>query len=123
MTYSKRFSSKFFSKLLQPGSLILRETEASSLEIVFEELDKKKTKDFFIVETGYMRPDHGHLTFGDDGGFYIWDDFVNYYDGDVISVDINQVNVDYANANTSDKTQVYCQDSVEYLWGLSQEKD
>ena len=50
---------------------------------------------------------------------YIWDDFVNYYDGDVASVDINQVNVDYVNANTSDKTQVYCQDSVEYLWGLS----
>ena len=69
------------------------------MEVVFEELDKKKTKDFFIIETGYRRPDHGHLTFGDDGAkTYIWDDFVNYYDGDVASVDINRVNVDYANA-------------------------
>tara|TARA_Y100000592_G_scaffold44229_2_gene70161 strand:- start:26772 stop:27413 length:642 start_codon:yes stop_codon:yes gene_type:complete len=120
MTYSKRFSSKFFSKLLQPAGNNPQRDRASSLEIVFEELDKKKTKDFFIVETGCMRPDHGHLTFGDDGAStYIWDDFVNYYEGDVASVDINQVNVDYANANTSDKTQVYCQDSVEYLWGLS----
>ena len=64
---------------------------------MFEELDKMDKQDYTIVETGCMRADHGDLAFGDDGAStYIFDDFINYYDGQVISVDICQDNVDYA---------------------------
>jgi hypothetical protein len=94
MTYSKRFSSKFFAKLLQPEGRNPQRDRASSLSIVFELLDEKEDKNFLIVETGCMRADHGQLALGDDGAStYIFDDFINYYDGEVLSVDINQDNV------------------------------
>jgi len=120
MTYSKRFSSKFFSRLLKPAhpDNPIRD-RATSFEIVFEHLDQKNVKSFTIVETGCMRADHGELAMGDDGAStYIFDDFINYYDGQVLSVDICQANVDHANGMTSDKTKVHCQDSVDFLWNL-----
>ena len=124
MTYSKRFSSKFFSRLLQPGAPQnpVRD-RATSLEIVFELLDQKEDKNFFIVETGCMRADHGQLAFGDDGAStYILDDFINYYDGEVVSVDINPDNVSHAQKMVSERTTVYCSDSVEFLWGIPAKK-
>ena len=120
MTYSKRFSSKFFTKLLQPGHPAnpIRD-RATSFALIFELLDQKVEKDFLIVETGCMRRDHGQLAFGDDGAStYIFDDFINFYDGEVHSVDICKENVDYANELTSKKTTVHCQDSVDFLWNL-----
>ena len=119
MTYSKRFSSKFFARLLKPAGNNPQRDRASSFTIVFEELDKMNKTDYTIVETGCMRADHGDMAFGDDGAStYIFDDFINYYDGRVISVDICQANVDYANSKTSDKTISYCQDSVSFLWNM-----
>ena len=123
-TYGKRFSSKFYTRLLQPGSPNnpVRD-RASSLSIVFELLDEKKNKNFFIVETGCMRADHGQLAFGDDGAStYILDDFINFYDGEVASVDINQDNVNHAQKAVSDKTTVHCSDSVEFLWTIPSKK-
>ncbi len=120
MTYSKRFSSKFFSKMLQPaGPTSPVRDRATSLSMVFEILDEKKDKDFFIVETGCMRADHGQLALGDDGAStYIFDDFINFYDGEVVSVDINPDNVRHAQKMVSDRTTVYCSDSVEFLWNI-----
>jgi len=125
MTYSERFSSKFFARLLKPeGPTSPVRDRATSFEIVFDLLDQKKDKNFTILETGCMRDDHtpvgSPLALGDDGAStYIFDDFVNYYDGEVISVDIKQANVDFANKHTSDRTTVYCEDSVEFIWNLS----
>ena len=119
MTYSKRFSSKFFTKLLQPAGTNPVRDRATSFSLIFELLDQKVEKDFLIVETGCMRRDHGNLAFGDDGAStYIFDDFINFYDGEVHSVDICKENVDYANELTSNKTTVHCQDSVDFLWNL-----
>ena len=119
MTYSKRFSSKFFAPLLKPAGNNPQRDRASSFTIVFEELDKMNKEDYTIVETGCMRADHGDLAFGDDGAStYIFDDFINYYDGQVISVDICQANVDYANGLTSNRTTAYCEDSVSFLWNM-----
>ena len=116
MTYSKRFSSKFFTKLLQPAGTNPVRDRATSFSLIFELLDEKVEKDFLIVETGCMRRDHGNLAFGDDGAStYIFDDFINFYDGEVHSVDICKENVDYANELTSNKTTVHCQDSVNFL--------
>ena len=117
--YSKRFSSKFFARLLQPAGNNPQRDRASSFSIVFEELDKMNKTDYTIVETGCMRADHGDMAFGDDGAStYIFDDFINYYDGEVASVDINPDNVAHAQKMVSDKTQVYCSDSVEFLWNI-----
>ena len=119
MTYSKRFSSNFFTKLLQPAGTNPVRDRATSFSLIFELLDEKVEKDFLIVETGCMRRDHGNLAFGDDGAStYIFDDFINFYDGEVHSVDICKENVDYANELTSNKTTVHCQDSVDFLWNL-----
>lgn len=124
MTYSKRFSSKFFAKMLQPaGPTSPVRDRATSLSLVFELLDQKKVKDFFIVETGCMRADHGQLALGDDGAStYIFDDFINYYDGEVASVDINPNNVAHAQKMVSDRTTVYCSDSVEFLWNIPEKR-
>lgn len=127
MTYSERFSKKFFARLLKPEGQNPIRDRASSLEVVFELLDQKESKNYLIVETGCMRGDHKPVNspyaLGDDGAStYIFDDFINYYDGEVLSVDIKQENVDYANNLTSDRTSVYCQDSVAFLWNLP-EKD
>lgn len=123
MTYSKRFSSKFFAKLLQPEGRNPQRDRASSLSIVFELLDQKEDKNFLIVETGCMRADHGQLALGDDGAStYIFDDFINYYDGEVVSVDINPNNVAHAQSMVSDRTTVYCSDSVEFLWNIPAKK-
>ena len=124
MTYSKRFSSKFFAKMLQPaGPNNPVRDRATSLSMVFEILDQKKNKDFFIVETGCMRADHGQLALGDDGAStYIFDDFINFYDGEVVSVDINPDNVRHAQKMVSDRTTVYCSDSVEFLWNIPEKR-
>ena len=119
MTYSKRFSSRFFTKLLQPAGTNPVRDRATSFSLIFELLDQKAEKDFLIVETGCMRKDNGQLAFGDDGAStYIFDDFINHYDGEVHSVDICKENVDYANELTSKRTTVHCQDSVDFLWNL-----
>lgn len=123
MTYSKRFSSKFFSKLLKPSGNNPVRDRATSFEIIFELLDQKEDKNFLIVETGCMRSDHGQLAFGDDGAStFIFDDFINFYDGEVLSVDINQNNVNHAKSMVSPKTKVECMDSVEFLWNLPSKK-
>ena len=124
MTYSKRFSSKFFAKMLKPaGPTSPVRDRATSLSMVFEILDEKKNKDFFIVETGCMRADHGQLALGDDGAStYIFDDFINFYDGEVVSVDINPDNVRHAQKMVSDRTTVYCSDSVEFLWNIPEKR-
>ena len=48
MTYSKRFSSNSFLNFFKSAGKQSSERQTSSLEIVFEELEKKKTKDFLL---------------------------------------------------------------------------
>ena len=123
MTYSKRFSSKFFAKLLQPAPGNPIRDRATSFELIFELLDQKEDKNFLIVETGCMRADHGQLAYGDDGAStFIFDDFINYYDGEVYSVDIKPENVAHAQKMVSDKTKVICSDSVKFLWNFPEDK-
>jgi len=123
MTYSKRFSSKFFAKLLQPAPGNPIRDRATSFELIFELLDQKEDKNFLIIETGCMRADHGQLAYGDDGAStFIFDDFINYYDGEVYSVDIKPENVAHAQKMVSDKTKVICSDSVKFLWNFPEDK-
>ena len=124
MKFSEIFREEYYKRMLKPGHPAnpIRD-RATSFLTVFEELDKKEDKNFYIVETGCMRPDHGSMAFGDDGcSTYIFDQFINHYDGEINSVDILDVNVQHADAVTSDKTKVFCMDSVKFLWSIPPEK-
>lgn len=91
-------------------------------------IDHLKTIEYpLIVETGCIRPgDQPWSTvensFKDDGmSTCIFDRYINDYDGEFHSVDLSPVHVDYARSMISDKTEVHCRDSVEFLWVLNKE--
>jgi hypothetical protein len=62
---------------------------------------------FKIVETGAS-------SYGINSTL-LWDKFVNFYDGSVISIDFNEQVVNEANASTSIKTKVIHSNSLDYL--------
>ena len=57
MTYSKRFSSKFFARLLKPEGQNPIRDRATSFEIIFNLLDEKKDKSNYLIAVSYT-----HLT-------------------------------------------------------------
>jgi len=123
MKFLDLFEKDFYQKMISPAGNNPVRNRADSLSKVFEILDEKKDKNFFIVETGCMRADHGQLAFGDDGAStFIFDKFINFYDGEVVSVDINANNVEHARSMVSGRTSVYCSDSVEFLWSIPEKK-
>lgn len=68
------------------------------------------------METGCARKDHGLLAWGDDGcSSFFFDIFTRQNNGKLISVDIEEKNVNHTNTNTSDRVQVFCSDSVKFL--------
>lgn len=78
----------------------------------FEWLETKPKRDFLIVETGCLRI---LGNWADGQSTLLWDKFVNYYDGKVVSVDIEEKHCKVARDVTSKKTSVYCEDSVTFL--------
>lgn len=120
--FTSYFENNFYKKLLSPAGNNPVRNRADSLKIVFETLESKKQfgQEYFkIIETGTTRADHGHLCYGDDGcSTYIFDKFINFYDGEVLSVDINQNNCDFSKTLVSDKTKIFCSDSVKFLWDI-----
>ena len=68
MTFSELFKTEYYDKMKTPGhpNNPVRNRADSFLKI-FQLLEEKKDKNFYIVETGTTRADHGHLAFGDDG--------------------------------------------------------
>ena len=107
-----------------------------SLLKIFSVLESEFPPPYNIVETGTTRSVDGlkeansdlvrnRLTdneiesdrLRDEGSStLIFDEFVNYHDGSVISIDINKDSCEYANGITSDKTQVIESDSIKFLW-------
>ncbi len=123
MSFSEIFNNEFYQRMISPAGNNPVRNRADSFLKIFQLLEEKESKDFYIVETGTTRSDHGHLAFGDDGAStYIFDQFVNHYDGKVYSVDINQSNVNYCSTLVSEKTEVICSDSVKFLWSLPKDK-
>lgn len=123
MNFLNFYKSEIYHKLLKPGHPAnpIRNRADSFLK-VFELLLSDKDKNHFIVETGCMRADHGTLAFGDDGAStFIFDKFIQSTDGTFYSVDILQNNVDHAKKFISDKTKVFCSDSVNFLWNIPKE--
>jgi len=122
--FSDLFKNDFYQKMLTPNGSNPVRNRADSFLKVFEILESKNQKYYTIIETGCMRSDHGHLCFGDDGcSTYIFDKFVNFYDGEVISVDISLENCKHAQKLVSSKTQIINNDSVDFLWNLDINKN
>lgn len=127
MKFLDYFNNNFYDKLLTPAPGNPIRNRADGFKKIFKLLDdiaeEEKIKKFYIVETGTTRPDHGNLCFGDDGAAtYIFDQFINFYDGEVNSVDINPINVEYCRSVVSEKTKVFCSDSVKFLWEIPENK-
>lgn len=89
-------------------------------------IDHLKNLDYpLIVETGCIRPGDQpwstlETSFADDGmSTCIFDKFINDYDGEFHSVDLSELHVRHAQSLISDKSEVHCRDSVEFLWELN----
>lgn len=74
-----------------------------------------------VVETGVSRQENNFD--GDGMSTLIWDAAANQLQGTVQCVDINPDNCRFAKNNTSDRTMIYCGDSVKFLVHKEQEFD
>jgi hypothetical protein len=86
-----------------------------SIKKALEELVKQNKSNYVIVETGCSA--HGTKS------TLIWDKFVNLFGGKVISVDLNENAVKLTNLSTSDKTKVYCSNSLDFLPNIKESID
>ena len=94
---------------------------AKTFRKLFELLEEKNKDYYLIVETGCSRTKDNYS--GDGMSTVLFDEFVNFYDGQVISVDISEVNCNLARSLVSDKTEIFCGDSVNFLWNLNPSED
>jgi len=124
MKFSTIFKEDYYNKLLTPLKGNPIRNRADSFLKIFELLESKNKNYYTIIETGCMRSDFGKLCFGDDGcSTFLFDKFVNFYDGKVISVDISEKNCNFARKLVSPKTEIFNSDSVNFLWNLDISQD
>lgn len=110
MSFLKKFDKEFAPKLAR---------RAKTFRRIFEELEQRTLDFTYIVETGCARSPNGWA--GDGASTLLFDAYVNYHGGKVDSVDINKDHCKNARKLTSDRTTVYCDDSVQFLWKLQPE--
>jgi len=100
------FSNTIFKEKYYPFLGKRKETFLKMFQYL-ESLNKEK---YFIIETGTMRAEN------DLGGAgwstKMFDEFINYYNGKLISIDINPYNCQFARSKVSNKTSIMQSDSV-----------
>lgn len=101
------FDKNYYEKL---------DRRAGTFRALFEFLDKKDKSFYSIIETGCVRGINNYV--GDGMSTVLFDKFVNFRGGEVISVDIDSNSCKLAQSLVSDKTKVVCADSVQFLWKL-----
>jgi hypothetical protein len=100
------------------GRLAIR---AQTFRRMFEILEATEKQRYSILETGCARIDDNW--WGDGQSTLLFDRFVNFWDGMVRTVDIDQDACNRLRAKVSDKVVITCSDSVRYLHQLSSEGD
>ena len=110
MSFLKVFDEKYYNKL---------GFRKESFKKIFSVLEKKEKNFYYIVETGCARMKDNFS--GDGMSTVLFDGFVNYHGGRVVSVDINSQHCAFAESLVSNKTRIVCGDSVEYLWKAESE--
>lgn len=116
---------------------------AATFRKMFELLEGTGRRSFNILETGTTRkiwgdgvvygpqvpPDHpwypqgAHGPWADGQSTILFDRFVNFHGGKVLSVDLDAVAVAVARSAVSQHTEVVCDDSLRLLWDLAQRRD
>ncbi|RLD66318.1 MAG: hypothetical protein DRI84_05025 [Bacteroidetes bacterium] len=110
MSFLEKFDKEFAPKLAR---------RAKTFRRIFEELENRAGQFAYIIETGCARNTNGWS--GDGMSTVLFDAYVNYHDGMVLSADIDKKACDNADKLTSNKTTVCCEDSVQFLWKLEPE--
>lgn len=79
-------------------------------------------KDYYVImETGSCRIADNYV--GDGMSTLLFDSFVSYFDGEVISVDSDKKTVEFARNLVGPKTKVYHDDSVRFLHNFERAVD
>lgn len=112
MSFVNEFNKEYASKLSR---------REASFRKVFELLEEKNKDYYVILETGCIRSRDNWN--GDGCSTLLWDSFVNFHNGRVYSVDINEQAVELSKQLTSNKTTVTCSNSIPYLWKFNVEID
>lgn len=88
----------------------------------FKYLESLNKQNYFIIETGTARIENN---FGDGQSTIIFDEFLNFEKntGKLVSIDINLDSINFAKSKVSSKTELICNDSVEALYKLSNDKN
>jgi len=86
---------------------------------IFTLLEKKDEKNYCIIETGASRGGENDME-GNGSSSYLFDKFINFYNGKLISFDLNEKTVKLVNSTTSNKTKVICLDSIKGITSLMQ---
>jgi len=91
-----------------------------TFETMFKHLINQRKPFYTIVETGCMRDKNNFE--GDGCSTFLFDEFVNYHEGMVSSVDLDEKAVELCSTYLSERTNVTHGDSLEFLAGLSEEE-
>ena len=102
MTFLEKFDKELYPKLAK---------RADTSKEIIKLLNEKKN--VIIVETGTIRQENNWQY--DGQSTLIWDAYVQHNGGRVFSVDIDEKAVELARKSVSNKTAVYCGDSIKFL--------
>jgi SAM-dependent methyltransferase len=94
---------------------------ARTFRAVFERLEAR-ARPPLIVETGCARAEGPFAWAGDGQSTVLFDHFAGAHDGAVVSVDKDPAACTLAARLVSERTQVVCGDSVEFLWRFRPER-
>lgn len=121
MTWIDTVFKREFAPYLNYGKRNRRE---KGFEIIFKELENSN-KDFYtIVETGTTRKPLKHRLAWKDGlSTVLFENFVNYYNGEVYSIDIDNSACENCREMTGDKVKVVNDDSCNALLKIEQPVD
>lgn len=108
MSFIEKFTSKY------EGPLAHR---FSTFKKMFEYLESLEKEKYSIVETGMARQS-GNFT-GDGMSTLLFDEFIQTYDGEVYSVDLDPKAIELCKPLVSTKTSLVQSDSVQFLFELS----
>lgn len=99
---------EFYDAQLSP--LLIQRAEG--FRKIFELLEEKKVKNYMILETGTLRTVN---EWSDGQSTRLFDMFVNFYQGNVYSVDISEDAIETASSVVSPRVFFRCGDSVKFM--------
>jgi hypothetical protein len=101
-----------------------RNHRREGFKIIFSELEKINKSFYRIVETGTTRKDLKHrLAWKDGMSTLMFENFVNYYNGIVDTVDIDIDACKKCKLLVGDKVRIHCCDSLDFLKNITEQID